>query len=72
MARPINIPNAPEEYDRRTFDQVFRTINAQFIQLSNPGDAVYNTLRLLNLPTSATGLPSGSVWNDTGTLKIVP
>jgi hypothetical protein len=23
------------------------------------------------LPTSATGLPVGSVWNDAGTLKIV-
>lgn len=25
-----------------------------------------------NLPTSATGLASGQVWNDSGTLKIVP
>lgn len=25
-----------------------------------------------SLPTSATGLSSGDVWNDSGTLKIVP
>ena len=24
-----------------------------------------------NLPTSATGLPTGAIWNDAGTLKIV-
>lgn len=27
---------------------------------------------MTNLPTSATGLVSGQVWNDSGTLKIVP
>lgn len=25
-----------------------------------------------NLPTSATGLETGQVWNDAGTLKIIP
>jgi predicted methyltransferase MtxX (methanogen marker protein 4) len=28
-------------------------------------------LILNNLPTVATGLPSGAVWNDAGVLKIV-
>lgn len=28
-------------------------------------------LTIENIPTSATGLPSGSVWSDNGTLKIV-
>ena len=27
---------------------------------------------ILNLPTSATGLVSGQIWNNAGTLKIVP
>ena len=27
---------------------------------------------LQNLPTSATGLSSGQVWNDSNTLKVVP
>ena len=30
-----------------------------------------STLKLTDLPTSASGLDSGSVWNDSGTLKIV-
>ncbi len=29
-------------------------------------------VQLFNLPTSSAGLPSGSVWNDSNTLKIVP
>lgn len=27
---------------------------------------------ITNLPTSSTGLVSGQVWNDAGTLKIIP
>ena len=30
-----------------------------------------STLKLTDLPTSASGLASGTVWNDSGTLKIV-
>ncbi len=30
-----------------------------------------NNLSIMDIPTSSAGLPSGSVWNDSGTLKIV-
>ncbi len=30
-----------------------------------------NNLSIMNIATSSSGLPSGSVWNDLGTLKIV-
>jgi len=30
-----------------------------------------NNLSIKSIPTSSAGLPAGSVWNDTGTLKIV-
>jgi hypothetical protein len=30
-----------------------------------------NNLSIKNIPTSSAGLPSGSVWSDAGTLKIV-
>jgi hypothetical protein len=39
--------------------------------VQNPGEGRNTTLVLTNLPTSSTGLESGSVWNDSGTLKIV-
>lgn len=28
--------------------------------------------RFVNVPTSSAGLPSGALWNDSGTLKLVP
>jgi hypothetical protein len=31
-----------------------------------------NRLAILTIPTSAAGLPSGMIWSDGGTLKIVP
>ena len=30
-----------------------------------------NTLNIANIPTSSSGLSSGDIWNDSGTLKIV-
>lgn len=33
---------------------------------------ITNTLVLSNIPTSSIGLPSGTVWSDLGTLKIIP
>tara|TARA_Y100000389_G_scaffold57052_1_gene52962 strand:+ start:155 stop:592 length:438 start_codon:yes stop_codon:yes gene_type:complete len=32
---------------------------------------INNKLNIKNLPTSATGLTSGDIWNDSGTLKII-
>jgi hypothetical protein len=30
-----------------------------------------NNLSIMDIPTSSSGLPTGSVWSDGGTLKIV-
>ena len=35
------------------------------------GDVIVNKLNISNIPTSASGLSSGDVYNDSGTLKIV-
>lgn len=34
------------------------------------GSGTRGRVLILNLPTSSAGLPSGALWNDTGTLKI--
>ena len=31
-----------------------------------------NRLAIMNIPTSSAGLPSGSVWSNSGVLTIVP
>ena len=68
------LPFPPGAYDHAYFNQTIRALNFYFRQIQNPGAAVATTLQLTNLPTSATGLPVGSVWHDTtdNTLKIVP
>lgn len=71
-----NLPLAfpPTSYDQRYFNNIVQTLNLYFRQLQNPGPQVCSTLQILQLPTSATGLPVGSVWVDTGAgnvLKVV-
>ena len=77
MPSPIvsPLPFPPTTYDQRYFNELIRTLNLYFRQLQNPGDIVGSSLRITALPTSATGLPSGSIWVDTAAayvLKMVP
>ena len=43
---------------------------AETATVQGDGKANFNKLNLSNLPTSATGLTTGDVWNDSGVLKI--
>jgi hypothetical protein len=51
-------------------------VQAMEVEGNRIGDATIefsdNRITAANLPTSATGLPSGAFWNDSGTVKIVP
>ena len=62
----------PNEYQAQYFNQLVRALNAYFQQAGSTTPVVFDSITLTNLPTSAAGLPSGSVWNDANTLKIVP
>jgi hypothetical protein len=71
----VPLPIPPKDYNQQYFNELLRVLNLYFRTMQNPGDSVVNTLRILNLPTSDTDLPSGSVWVDTtasNVLKIVP
>tara|TARA_R100000329_G_scaffold36828_1_gene34729 strand:+ start:309 stop:470 length:162 start_codon:yes stop_codon:yes gene_type:complete len=39
-------------------------------QERNPGQLRGTTITLTNLPTSATGLETGALYNDGGTVKV--
>jgi len=76
------LPLPPETYTAEYMNRLIRQLTTIFGQLRNPGqlrgsgdptaDAkVRSPLNLANIPTSATGLQSGDVWSDSGTLKIV-
>jgi|TARA_B100001094_G_scaffold190857_1_gene184798 hypothetical protein len=68
---PPQFPLPPEEYDRQYFDEMVRSLTQLVIQLQNPGELRGTKITLTNLPTSATGLESGSLYNDGGTVKVV-
>lgn len=66
------LPDPPNEYTRGYMSQLIRTIELLFTSLKTRRRIMGTTLNLSKLPTSSAGLASGDVWNDTGTLKIVP
>lgn len=77
MANANRVPDpvlalAPLEYDVQYLNMIVRQLNYYIQQQANPGAVQATTLNLSQLPTSSTGLASGDVWNDSGTLKIVP
>ena len=61
----------PEEYDRTYFDDMVRSLSQLVIQLNNPGELRGTKITLTDLPTSASGLETGALFNDNGTVKIV-
>lgn len=72
-------PSPPSEYNRNYMAQVVRAFSVFVQQTNNPGEAVFTTLRLLNLPVyadNAAALAGGLAENDvyrtsTGELRIV-
>lgn len=72
-------PSPPGEYSQQYMAQVIRAFAVFVQQVNNPGEAVYSTLKLLNLPVYANnaaavagGLAPGQVYRtSTGELRIV-
>jgi|TARA_R100001460_G_scaffold70687_4_gene111356 hypothetical protein len=64
-------PLPPEEYDRVYFDELVRSLTQLVTQIQNPGELRGTKITLTDLPTSDTGLESGALYNDGGTVKIV-
>lgn len=66
-----NIGIAPEEYSKQQFDLILRNISLALNDIRAVGPIRVSTINISNLPTSATGLRVGDLWNDTGTVKVV-
>lgn len=72
-------PAPPGEYNRQYMAQLVRAFSVFVQQANNPGDAVFSSLRLLNLPiyaNNAAAIAGGLAVNDvyktsTGELRIV-
>ena len=65
------LPKPPETIDRRYMEDLIRTLQLFITQERNPGEMRGTRLTLTDLPTSATGLETGALYNDSGTVKVV-
>jgi|TARA_R100001509_G_scaffold134696_1_gene88329 hypothetical protein len=60
----------PEEYDVQYFNDMVRSLGQLTTQLQNPGELRGTKITLTDLPTSETGLETGALYNDNGSVKI--
>lgn len=65
-------PEAPEQYSQVYMNNLIKTLELYVRELNTPGALAGTTINLSHLPTSATGLRSGDLWNNAGVVNIVP
>ena len=68
---PPSLPEAPDEYSTAYMQDLLRALEIFIAQERNPGELRGTKITLTNLPTSATGLETGALYNDSGTVKVV-
>ncbi len=68
---PPRLPEAPTEYSPQYMYDLLRALELFIAQERNPGEMRGTKITLTNLPTSASGLEVGALYNDSGTVKIV-
>jgi hypothetical protein len=68
--RQIQLGTPPQEYSQAWANAFARDVQLMFASLNNPSRGEFTTVNISQLPTSATGLRSGDLWNDSGTVKV--
>ena len=68
---PPRLPEPPLDYTREYMADLVRSIQVFIEQERNPGEMRGTKITLTDLPTSATGLETGALYNDSGTIKVV-
>lgn len=64
------LPEAPAEYTQQYMQDLLRALEVFIEQERNPGELRGTRITLTDLPTSATGLETGALYNDSGTVKV--
>ena len=67
---PPRLPEPPTEYTQQYMADLVRSLEVFIEQERNPGEMRGTKLTLTALPTSATGLETGTLYNDGGTVKV--
>jgi len=69
---PPRLPEAPVDYNQQYMADLLRALEIFISQERTPGELRATKITLTDLPTSATGLESGALYNDSGTVKVAP
>ena len=69
---PPRLPEAPMDYNQQYMADLLRALEIFISQERTPGELRATKITLTDLPTSATGLESGALYNDSGTIKVAP
>lgn len=67
---PPRLPEPPTEYSQQYMADLLRSLQTFIEQERNPGEMRGTKITLTDLPTSATGLEAGTLYNDSGTVKV--
>lgn len=68
---PPRLPEPPIEYTQQYLADLIRALEIFIAQERTPGEMRGTKITLTDLPTSASGLETGALYNDSGTVKIV-
>jgi len=69
---PPRLPEAPVGYSQQYMADLLRALEIFISQERTPGELRATKITLTDLPTSPTGLESGALYNDSGTVKVAP
>lgn len=67
---PPRLPEPPSEYNIQYMADLVRALETFIAQERNPGELRGTKITLTELPSSATGLEQGALYNDSGTVKV--
>ncbi len=67
---PPRLPEPSAEYSQQYMADLIRALELFISQERNPGELRGTKITLTDLPTSATGLETGALYNDSGTVKV--
>ena len=68
---PPRLPEPPEQSDSQYMADLLRALEIFISQERTPGEMRGTKITLTDLPTSSSGLETGALFNDSGTVKIV-
>lgn len=65
----MRFPDPPEKYDPEYMARLVQNLSALNQEIRRK-DVTFSLVCITDLPTSATGLRPGQLWNDAGTVKV--